>query len=1154
MNEENVKIKIVLPFLRSLGFTEDDLEFEESFSIKAGRNTYLIDNTKETNSLNPRLDILVKNKTENKNLFILEIKSDQNPIGHEDIDQAISYSRLVHPIAPFSLITNGKEIKIFDTISKKEITDNFGDIKLTSDNYEIKLDVDSYYDALANFLSYSENNLRNFIQHEYQLNTKNIRGSSKEKNKIYIDDIYVPSEKLNRMFELFINHQKKVFGLVGISGMGKTCWMCNTAEKLIANNTPLFYYNFKEIKNGIFSDIVNDLNWSNDISPILNEYEAINRLLKIFSKTKVYIFLDGLDERHQENDMAIIEEFVKQIHNKNIKLVVTCKIYDWEKFIRSSRTVTKFSDELYSENENNNIKNEEERYEGIVLNELEDNQLSLIIERSRKFYNYHGKIQTTLYHEFKRNPFLLKVAFGYASKKNIEYLNNSIKELYAHYIEELLSPIKNTTLRKVFLIEITKLFYANNSPFVVLSQVIKIPNFDSRLLDEYLRWNILIKRELNGEEIIEFYFSKLRDYLISYNVAKFDTFNNVQVESFLKSVPSGIILEAFYFFYSLTDSSQKRLIDNNIYNAASNFLEEREKIINQYFNQFRSIFHPFTTGKVGLYCDVDFINNKIFSYGFRTVVNDDDKILLNPTFKKGDLRDIFQDYSITQLSMTEELPQRPDVIRKKLFKELLENIERGKQSDIPFNFNNNKFVLIERVLEYAEKYYSKELGLIKNKYISEILPLDLQDLLNLIYRTHIIDILSFDKIFRNSVYVWRPKYYIYQKLTNEEKYSINNKANEILNSEDLLNQYLSKYPLSKEDDVLNSDVKTLFSFNIYSIEDTIIPVQISNNKFSFSNMEPVTIKKIIIETTKMFLDEYQSFTLTNFSNLYTKFPLASSMPLSAYIYFNLSNPESSRFEDILFKDESILTNTVQCFDSFNIEQDNRIVTSHYAQIKKQHKIISAHMRFSHHGFFDRNNRNNYEISNRRRRWDVDILRRFLFDLLEDDLKQYLRNEKYKLLSNINIHSNFSAESFEFFVKFCEIAIEKNSIQFSSEELTKTKFQNNQNIIRHLFELEENNIITKLRYSIHKESFWFELNYFALYQYCESYISHIKEIEKKILKFILEDKKEIKNYNSQQLSDYFEIDHQILRSILFELERQKVIKLQNVLGGISWIYK
>ena len=266
MNEAEVKIKIVLPFLKDLGFIETDLLFEKSFSIRAGRNTFIVDNSKEIDNINPRLDILVKDKIQQKNLFVLEIKSDQIQIQSEDIDQAISYSRLVHPIAPFSLITNGKEIKIFDTISKKEIIDHLDTIKPKCENSEIKLDIDIYYEAVANFLSYSENNLRNFIRKEYQLNTKNVRGSIEEKNKTYIDEVYVPSEALNKVFEHFISQEKKVFGLVGMSGMGKTCWMCNTAEKLIANSTPLFYYNFGEIKNGIFSDIANDLNWSEEES------------------------------------------------------------------------------------------------------------------------------------------------------------------------------------------------------------------------------------------------------------------------------------------------------------------------------------------------------------------------------------------------------------------------------------------------------------------------------------------------------------------------------------------------------------------------------------------------------------------------------------------------------------------------------------------------------------------------------------------------------------------------------------------------------------------------------------------------------------------------------------------------------------------------
>ncbi len=751
------------------------------------------------------------------------------------------------------------------TPSKKEMLDNFNSIRPKYENSEIKLDVDIYYEAVSNFLSYSEANLRNFIRTEYQINTKNVRGSIEEKNKIYIDDVYVPSEKLNRVFDHFTTQEKKVFGLVGISGMGKTCWMCNTAERLIEKNIPLFYYNFKEIKNGIFSDIANDLNWSKDISPILNEYEAVNRILKIFSKSSVYIFLDGLDERRQENDLAIIEEFVKQIHNKDIKLVVTCKTYDWERFIKNNRTVTKFSDELFSENKNNDNQNGKDKYKGIVLGELENDQLILITNKYKKFYGYQGKIQTSLNQEFKRNPFLLRIAFEYASKREIQFLNYSIKEIYELYIDQLLSPITNEIIKKVFLIEITKLFFVCNTPSIRIEKVINITNFDPELLEQYLRWNILNKREINGEGIIEFYFSKLRDYLIAYKVARFDTFSREQFESFLGTNPTDVKLESFYFYYSLTDSSQKRLIDDKIYNKVKYYIEEREKIINQLFNECRSIFNPFTKGKVGIYLDVDLISNKIISYGYRPIENDTDKILLNPSIKGSDMRNIFIDYSVTQLSITEDLPNRPVVIKKMLFKELKDNIKANKYKDIPFNFKNNKYVLMERILEYVEKYYHKELQLNRKRMIYDVLPIDLRSLQNLIYHTHIIDVLSYNSTFNNSEYEWRPKTYRYNyNLNDEELVLTNEEAAKIINNEDLLKQFLSKYPLSIEDDILIGDIGNLCEYNVTSIDDTLIPTQISKNDFSFENVDTVTTKNTIQGITKIFLDEYQNFVEINF--------------------------------------------------------------------------------------------------------------------------------------------------------------------------------------------------------------------------------------------------------------------------------------------------
>lgn len=72
-NEEDVKIKIVLPFLEELGFIKEELDTGMSFTIKMGRSVYRVDTGKEVQSANARLDILVK--YQGKNICIFEVKS-----------------------------------------------------------------------------------------------------------------------------------------------------------------------------------------------------------------------------------------------------------------------------------------------------------------------------------------------------------------------------------------------------------------------------------------------------------------------------------------------------------------------------------------------------------------------------------------------------------------------------------------------------------------------------------------------------------------------------------------------------------------------------------------------------------------------------------------------------------------------------------------------------------------------------------------------------------------------------------------------------------------------------------------------------------------------------------------------------------------------
>lgn len=85
------------------------------FSVKLGHDDILI----KPNIKRPRLDILLKHK--DRNLTVLELK---NPLVHlreDDRTQGLSYARLLVPMPPLVIVSNGKETKFFETITGSSI-------------------------------------------------------------------------------------------------------------------------------------------------------------------------------------------------------------------------------------------------------------------------------------------------------------------------------------------------------------------------------------------------------------------------------------------------------------------------------------------------------------------------------------------------------------------------------------------------------------------------------------------------------------------------------------------------------------------------------------------------------------------------------------------------------------------------------------------------------------------------------------------------------------------------------------------------------------------------------------------------------------------------------------------------------------------------
>ena len=90
MNEEEIKVKYVLPWLTQAGIVLDEIRCETSFRLRIGRQTLIVGKPERQNldSVGGRLDILVTRNS--RNLFVIETKAEEVSLTDADVDRASS--------------------------------------------------------------------------------------------------------------------------------------------------------------------------------------------------------------------------------------------------------------------------------------------------------------------------------------------------------------------------------------------------------------------------------------------------------------------------------------------------------------------------------------------------------------------------------------------------------------------------------------------------------------------------------------------------------------------------------------------------------------------------------------------------------------------------------------------------------------------------------------------------------------------------------------------------------------------------------------------------------------------------------------------------------------------------------------------------------
>jgi calcineurin-like phosphoesterase len=119
LSEDDVRFHVA-QWLKTFGISDDQIRLEYSIKLKLGKGTHILARS--------RADILVRN-VEGNNLLMIELKNPSHELKEADQHQALSYARSVADggIAPFTILTNLKDARVFDSVTGEEIGDKTAD-------------------------------------------------------------------------------------------------------------------------------------------------------------------------------------------------------------------------------------------------------------------------------------------------------------------------------------------------------------------------------------------------------------------------------------------------------------------------------------------------------------------------------------------------------------------------------------------------------------------------------------------------------------------------------------------------------------------------------------------------------------------------------------------------------------------------------------------------------------------------------------------------------------------------------------------------------------------------------------------------------------------------------------------------------------------
>ena len=1004
--EEDIKTNILLPFIQDLGFNKNDLEFERTFTIRLGKTVH-----KKENQKSGRLDILCHKN--GQNLFVIEVKAPSVKIDQDDIDQGISYARLLDNIAPFVIVTNGKDdTRIIDTITKSDITGS--NISQESDFWKNKCtlsmdkDIAIRFEALSNFISFSEENLKIFSNGQQLDRMGTLNGYDVNPDAKYNLSLHIIRPKLEQEYNLFLESNDSVFALIGESGVGKTNAVCHLCLNESQNSINLFY-NGTLLSQSIIDCLATDFNlFFSSSQQRLKILPSIDDVARNMDK-KIIIFIDALDEIQIPNFKRELGEFALNIkHLNNIKLCVSCKVSIWNEFLFINGEKS-YLYELVSKSHNYSDK---KKAPGFVVERFDKLQSEEAITKFFQAYNITGDVSRDLHEDFKHGLFLhlfCQVFQGQEIPKQIPF-----DSLLQKFIDYNLSKIEDPSKQMIIpiLSVLGKLIIESEneeSPGVSISHLKESVGLRilEQLPNQLFSHNILIKNEQDGELYISFYYSRLRDYIIikfSYGLKQL---SDQEFDLLIPAFLNGNIGKSVLQLYSrVAQLSHLKILNNHFRTRLTSYVEKYEEYLNTNFPNTKASFDPYTLGSIGIIVPKDLLSgNEAYALfpidktkeSTPKYIEDENIVSLNNViFEKYNAKTIHGSFGELINNDLEK------TVTNNIFsqlKRILENQELNEASSVE--------LLIEKVVHLIYNFREK-LGLnyqAKESHfprLENIYPIDLDDIKKRIYKFFVTEYYVEENIkqqikdgriqVKNNVYSYSSKQLDWDKINSKVQLAIENDSlievitsnNTFIHLGDCIDLLLNKGIVKIENHYL-----PLPDIPVLQIKDE---VSRRNGRIGYipaviiAQFSQEKIKLYIKEFIRLFEKSYSEFVEANFPTIKDQFKFYSSIP-HRYIIFYDGQDDLSKFRfGIGYKDSKAISLSFE-FTTFE-NWHNKFEIFDITKFKGSN-ITDL--------FWD--HRNSHRIAKQLNKSKIEeflTLRSWVYNFLKDDFKQFIETNNIEI--------------------------------------------------------------------------------------------------------------------------------------------------------------